>query len=66
MSVVASVSELEMADGIPDLELPPPIIPLRRYGHNFLDKKVFIQLPLIKEMLGLSPLIRRADTLLLV
>ena len=32
------------ADGIPSLELPPPIIPLRRYGHNFLDNKTFIQL----------------------
>ena len=32
------------ADGIPDLSLPPPIIPLRRYGHNFLDSKTFIQL----------------------
>lgn len=32
------------ADGIPDLALPPPIIPLRRYGHNFLDNKTFIQL----------------------
>ncbi|KAI9734923.1 MAG: phosphate system positive regulatory protein pho81 [Cirrosporium novae-zelandiae] len=31
-------------DGIPDLSLPPPIIPLRRYGHNFLDKKTFIQM----------------------
>ncbi|OQE21181.1 hypothetical protein PENSTE_c012G06826 [Penicillium steckii] len=40
----ASEAEVEMADGIPDLELPPPIIPLRRYGHNFLDKKVFVQL----------------------
>lgn len=29
-------------DGIPDLSLPPPIIPLRRYGHNFLDTKTFI------------------------
>jgi CDK inhibitor PHO81 len=29
-------------DGIPDLSLPPPIIPLRRYGHNFLDSKTFI------------------------
>jgi CDK inhibitor PHO81 len=29
-------------DGIPDLALPPPIIPLRRYGHNFLDTKTFI------------------------
>lgn len=32
------------ADGIPDLSLPPPIIPFRRYGHNFLDNKTFIQL----------------------
>ena len=30
-------------DGIPELELPPPIIPLRRYGHNFLDNKTFVQ-----------------------
>lgn len=32
------------ADSIPELELPPPIIPLRRYGHNFLDTKTFIQI----------------------
>ena len=32
------------ADGIPDLSLPPPIIPLRRYGHNFLDTKTFVQI----------------------
>lgn len=31
-------------DGIPDLSLPPPFIPLRRYGHNFLDTKAFIQI----------------------
>lgn len=31
-------------DGIPDLELPPPIIPLRRYGHNFLDTKAVVQI----------------------
>lgn len=31
-------------DAIPVLELPPPIIPLRRYGHNFLDTKTVIQL----------------------
>lgn len=31
------------AESIPDLSLPPPIIPLRRYGHNFLDTtKTFI------------------------
>lgn len=32
-------------ENIPDLSLPPPIIPLRRYGHNFLDTtKTFILL----------------------
>ncbi|KAF3492016.1 ankyrin repeat protein nuc-2 [Arthroderma uncinatum] len=31
-------------DGIPDLSLPPPIIPLRHYGHNFLDNKTFVQI----------------------
>ncbi|KAL1965152.1 hypothetical protein VTN77DRAFT_6065 [Rasamsonia byssochlamydoides] len=36
--------DVEAADGIPDLSLPPPIIPLRRYGHNFLDTKAFIQI----------------------
>lgn len=30
-------------DSIPVLELPPPIIPLRRYGHNFLDTKTVVQ-----------------------
>ncbi|KAI5809003.1 ankyrin repeat protein nuc-2 [Peziza echinospora] len=34
------------SDGIPDLSLPPPIIPLRRYGHNFLDNKTLVQLVL--------------------
>lgn len=40
----ASTSISVDADGIPDLSLPPPIIPLRRYGHNFLDTKTFIQI----------------------
>lgn len=31
-------------DGISDLSLPPPIIPLRRYGHSFLDSKTFVQI----------------------
>lgn len=31
-------------DGIPDLSLPPPIIPIRHYGHNFLDTKALIQI----------------------
>lgn len=30
---------------IPDLSLPPPIIPLQRFGHNFLEnKKIILQL----------------------
>ncbi|CAG8601874.1 21079_t:CDS:2 [Gigaspora margarita] len=33
-------------DLIPSLLLPPPIIPLRIYGHNYLDKKFHIQLTL--------------------
>lgn len=32
------------ADLIPDLSLPPPIIPFRIYGHNYLDKKALVQL----------------------
>lgn len=31
-------------DTIPSFSLPPPIIPLRKYGHNFLEKKTFLQL----------------------
>ena len=30
-------------DGIPNLSLPPPIIPIRRYGHSFLDTKTLVQ-----------------------
>lgn len=40
----AEAEDMDTVDGIPDLSLPPPIIPLRRYGHNFLDKKVFVQI----------------------
>lgn len=43
-AAVTTISEAPNidTDGIPDLSLPPPIIPLRRYGHNFLDSKAFI------------------------
>ena len=47
VSQTANVSHTSIksdADGIPNLSLPPPIIPLRRYGHNFLDTKTFIQI----------------------
>lgn len=30
------------AESIPDFYLPPPIIPVRRYGHNFLESKTFV------------------------
>ena len=36
-------------DAIPVLELPPPIIPLRRYGHNFLDTKTVVQISFDEE-----------------
>ena len=36
--------EKQNVDSIPDLQLPPPILPLRRYGHNFLEQKVLIEL----------------------
>lgn len=36
--------EAKNIDTIPDLQLPPPILPLRRYGHNFLEQKVLIEL----------------------
>lgn len=35
-SIVSSGVSVEQ---IPDLALPPPIIPTRRYGHNFLENK---------------------------
>ncbi|KAJ2385693.1 phosphate system positive regulatory protein pho81, partial [Coemansia sp. RSA 2603] len=41
-------SDAEMADldldGIPSLSLPPPLIPFRVYGHNFLGKRTRIQI----------------------
>ncbi|KAI1136660.1 SPX domain-containing protein [Hypoxylon sp. FL0543] len=43
------------ADAIPVLELPPPIIPLRRYGHNFLDTKAVVQISFQEE--GDQPLV---------
>jgi CDK inhibitor PHO81 len=39
-------------DYIPTLSLPPPIIPFRIYGHNYLDKNILVQVtlghPLVK------------------
>ncbi|KAG0306864.1 phosphate system positive regulatory protein pho81 [Dissophora globulifera] len=40
-----NMDDLDM-DFIPSLSLPPPIIPFRIYGHNYLDKKYQINLTL--------------------
>ncbi|KAF9110494.1 phosphate system positive regulatory protein pho81, partial [Mortierella sp. AM989] len=40
-----SMDDLDM-DLIPSLSLPPPIIPFRIYGHNYLDKKYQVNLTL--------------------
>ncbi|POW00909.1 hypothetical protein PSTT_12849 [Puccinia striiformis] len=46
--MTGSSTGVELTDGdvdlIPDLSLPPPIIPFRIYGHNYLDKKALVQL----------------------
>lgn len=34
------------SDGIPSLSLPPPIIPFRTYGHNYLDKRALVTIAL--------------------
>ncbi len=45
LTASTAIAGQEDPELIPDLILPPPIIPLRRYGHNFLDTtKTFILL----------------------
>ncbi|WFD36151.1 phosphate system positive regulatory protein pho81 [Malassezia cuniculi] len=49
--------ELEMdgeVDGIPSLYLPPPIIPFRTYGHNYLDKRSLVMLSLSNRSITLQ------------
>lgn len=38
------IIDFNSIDLIPELSLPPPIIPLRKYGHNFLEKRIFLKL----------------------
>ncbi|KAI7826615.1 hypothetical protein BC939DRAFT_501788 [Gamsiella multidivaricata] len=45
MESPTNMDDLDM-DLIPSLSLPPPIIPFRIYGHNYLDKKYQIDLML--------------------
>ncbi|KAL8931837.1 MAG: hypothetical protein Q9211_006700, partial [Gyalolechia sp. 1 TL-2023] len=49
---LASASMAFDPDGIPDLSLPPPIIPLRRYGHNFLDSKTLVLIAFEEESIS--------------
>lgn len=42
MSGVEAVAESEI-DLIPSLSLPPPIMPHRVYGHNYLDRNLLVQ-----------------------
>ncbi|KAL8939109.1 MAG: hypothetical protein Q9216_003543 [Gyalolechia sp. 2 TL-2023] len=49
---LVSTSMASDADGIPDLSLPPPIIPLRRYGHNFLDSKTLVLITFEEESIS--------------
>lgn len=49
VSAAAEPAEEELdveLDGIPSLHLPPPIIPFRTYGHNYLDKRTLLCLGL--------------------
>jgi len=33
-------------DSLPPLSLPPPLVPFKLYGHNYLEKKIFLQIKL--------------------
>jgi CDK inhibitor PHO81 len=46
---ITPVSMIADVEGIPPISLPPPIIPFRRYGHNFLDTKTFVVIMLDNE-----------------
>lgn len=41
-------------DGIPSLYLPPPIIPFRMYGHNYLDKRSLVMVSLSNRSIALQ------------
>ncbi|KAJ3071112.1 hypothetical protein HDU98_005824 [Podochytrium sp. JEL0797] len=45
ISTNVMVEDLDMEE-LPSLSLPPPIIPFRIYGHNYLDSKYLVQLNL--------------------
>lgn len=43
-------SSTEEEDTIPSLSLPPPIMPYRFYGHNYLDKNCLVQITIGDKM----------------
>lgn len=49
------------ADAIPSLSLPPPLIPFRVYGHNFLGKHTRVQIRMHSQPQTGGPPIRFAD-----
>src|SRR5258706_7216096 len=46
MSPFGLGSDAAEPDAIPSLSLPPPIMPFRIYGHNYLEKSYLVQLAL--------------------
>lgn len=46
LTISERMSPTSSLQDIPDFALPPPIIPLLKYGHNFLEKKIFVKLTL--------------------
>ena len=51
---VAETADMDLeSDGIPSLHLPPPIIPFRTYGHNYLDKRSLLCLSLSNQSIEL-------------
>lgn len=42
----SSPADILDTDIIPHLSLPPPIVPFRIYGHNYLDKRIYFQVKL--------------------
>ncbi|KAI8871276.1 hypothetical protein GQ42DRAFT_168498 [Ramicandelaber brevisporus] len=45
-ATTATIGTTGDLDALPSLEMPPPIIPLRMYGHNYLDEEYMVQISL--------------------
>ncbi|KAK0530989.1 phosphate system positive regulatory protein pho81 [Tilletia horrida] len=43
---LGDLDDMGEIDMIPSLSLPPPIIPFRTYGHNYLDKRALVSVSL--------------------